>query len=79
MICICMDTFSELTPDKMNGDHRLCPVLKNPEPDCYCMNLSSQAISLAVRFCILNYTKCDIYLHLMDKGLGGTIPKEIND
>ena len=60
-----MDKFSELTPDKINLDHRLCPVLESPEPDCYCLNLSSQAISLAVRFCIRNFRECPIYKRCM--------------
>ena len=60
-----MEKFSDLTPDKMNGDHQLCPVLDNPEPDCYCLNLNSQAISLAVRFCIRNFRECPIYKRWM--------------
>ena len=25
-----------------NGGKETCPVLDNPEPDCYCLNLTSQ-------------------------------------
>jgi len=39
----------------------LCPLLNNPEPDCYCRNSGSQKVSLALYYCQDNYESCNIY------------------
>ena len=54
--------------DDQNGNHeafRFCPLIDNPEPDCYCANLTSQKIPLALLFCQENYRECDIYQRVM--------------
>jgi hypothetical protein len=39
----------------------MCPVLDNPEPDCYCMLLSSLDVPRAVQFCLRDFRQCPIY------------------
>lgn len=43
-----------------NGD-RMCPVLKNPETDCYCIDMTSMKIPYAVKYCLRDFRECDIY------------------
>ena len=49
------------------GDNtaNMCPLLKNPEPDCYCLSQSSYDISKAVHFCLRDFRECIIYRRFM--------------
>ena len=38
-----------------------CPVLDKPEPDCYCLKLSSLDVPKAVQFCLRDFRQCPIY------------------
>ena len=38
-----------------------CPVLENPDPNCYCWNLTSLTITQAVYYCLHNFRECPIY------------------
>jgi len=40
---------------------RLCPHLKEPFDECYCVKMSSQDIERAVYLCSKNFQMCDIY------------------
>jgi len=52
------------TPD--GGGHRTtCPVLENPEPDCYCLDLTSLQIHMAIQYCLGNFIQCPIYKRIM--------------
>lgn len=42
---------------------RLCPHLKEPFDECYCVKMSSQDIERAVYLCSKNFEACDIYLN----------------
>ena len=42
-----------------------CPVLENPEPDCYCLNLTSLQIQKAIQYCLGDYGLCPIYKRAM--------------
>ena len=59
-----MSAFTTWTSD---GDRReeACPLLDNPEPDCYCMNLNSMTIPKAVSFCLRDFRECPIYKRYM--------------
>ena len=46
---------------KIKTDTRLCPILKEPFDDCYCLKMSSQDIERTVFLCSKNYELCDIY------------------
>ena len=52
------------TPDGI-GIKETCPVLDNPEPDCYCLNLTSQTIPMAVHYCLSDFRQCPIYMRYM--------------
>lgn len=43
------------------GGKEACPVLDNPEPDCYCLNLTSLTIPKAIQFCLRDFRDCPIY------------------
>ena len=46
---------------KIATDKRLCPILKKPFDNCYCMKMGSQDIERTVFLCSKNYELCDIY------------------
>ena len=43
----------------------MCPVLDDPAPDCYCLNLTSLNIPKAVQFCLRDFRECPIYKNYM--------------
>ena len=47
--------------DGFKNSGNLCPVLENLEPDCYCLDMTSQKIPNAVKYCLGNFRGCDIY------------------
>ena len=48
------------TPDGDDTEH-MCPVLDDPEPGCYCLNLTSLSIPKAVQYCLHDFRQCPIY------------------
>jgi hypothetical protein len=55
-------------PDVHNqtGDEKKrCPVLENPEPDCYCLDLTSLSIQRAIEYCLGDFRQCPIYKRTM--------------
>ena len=56
-----MNEFNALSSDGRGGEKNFCPVLNDPEPDCYCFNMDSQKIAFALRYCQGNYLACEIY------------------
>ena len=56
-----MTEFSTFSSNGGEGEKEFCPVLNNPEPDCYCFSLDSQNITFALKYCHGNYLACDIY------------------
>lgn len=42
----------------------LCLYVKSPSPDCYCINMNSAKIELAVRFCMGDFRKCPHFCEL---------------
>ena len=42
-----------------------CPVLDDPEPDCYCLDLTSLQIHMAIQYCLGNFRQCPIYKRVM--------------
>ena len=56
-----MDKFNTLSSGSDDDEEKFCPLLSNPEPDCYCFNLNSQKIAYALDYCQGNYLACDIY------------------
>lgn len=62
-----MNEFKTLSSDSGNGEEKFCPVLIDPEPDCYCFNLNSQNIAFALKYCQGNYVACDIYQRVLNR------------
>jgi len=58
-----MASFTTWIPD--GSGKETCPVLVNPEPDCYCLNLTSLNIPRAVQYCLNNFRQCPIYKRTM--------------
>jgi hypothetical protein len=42
-------------------DRKVCPILKEPFDECYCMKMSSQDIERTVYLCTKSFELCDIY------------------
>ena len=61
-----MASLTTWTPDD-GGREETCPVLDNPEPDCYCLNLTSLDIPEAVRYCLRDFRQCPIYKNYMER------------
>jgi hypothetical protein len=48
------------TPER-RAREETCPLLDNPSPDCYFLNLSSLSIPKAVSYCLADFRQCPIY------------------
>jgi len=59
-----MTSLTTWTPVEYGGEE-MCPVLDNPEPDCYCLNLTSLEIPKAVQYCLRDFRQCPIYKNYM--------------
>jgi hypothetical protein len=57
-------SLTKWTPDGREGEET-CPVLDNPESDCYCLNMTSLNIPKAVQFCLRDFRECPIYKRYM--------------
>ncbi len=59
-----MTSLTTWTPVESRSEE-MCPVLDNPEPDCYCLNLTSLEIPKAVQFCLRDFRECPLYKKYM--------------
>ena len=59
-----MSSLTTWTPDGSKREDA-CPVLDTPEPDCYCLLLSSLDVPRAVQFCLRDFRQCPIYKRYM--------------
>jgi hypothetical protein len=59
-----MESLTKWTPDG-SDNKETCPVLDNPEPDCYCLSLSSLDVPRAVQFCLRDFKQCPTYKNYM--------------
>lgn len=41
---------------------RLCPFVKNPFDDCYCIKLASQDIEKTIIYCGGNFERCEVFI-----------------
>lgn len=39
----------------------ICPLVADPDPDCFCTNLTSQTIIQMVDYCCDRFQECGIY------------------
>jgi hypothetical protein len=60
-----MDTEETASHSAPSGDQgkfgSLCPRIVRPFSDCYCINMTSRKIALAIEFCGAGYENCEIY------------------
>jgi two-component system cell cycle sensor histidine kinase/response regulator CckA len=40
---------------------RVCPVLKEPSPECYCLNIDSRKIPSAIHYCGGHFDECTVF------------------
>ncbi len=66
--CIVMDGFPIKTLDDSNNGREMCPVLVDPDPDCYCFGLSSIKILCAIKYCLQDFRECEIYQRVFHDG-----------
>jgi hypothetical protein len=43
----------------------LCPFVRSPSLDCYCRDMNSSKISMAIHFCQNHYVQCPIYKRMI--------------
>jgi hypothetical protein len=60
-----MESFTTWTPDE-HAKEEMCPVLDDPDPDCYCLNMTSLEIPKAVQYCLKDFRQCPIYKNKME-------------
>jgi len=48
-----------------NKKQQLCPMVANPGKSCYCRDMNSNKISMAVYYCLNHYRQCEIYRQMM--------------
>lgn len=56
-----MANLTQQTFNNFDNTDRMCPVLENPEPDCYCLDMTSIKIPYAVKYCLRDFRECGIY------------------
>ncbi len=49
-------------------EYKTCPFIENSLADCYCSDMKSQNIKLALNFCGGDYKKCPIYVKASREG-----------
>jgi hypothetical protein len=65
--CIAM-VFNELqNTDGFDNRGKMCPVLDDPQPNCYCIDMTSMKILYAVKYCLRDFRACEIYQRLFKK------------
>ena len=64
-----MDGLTQQTFDNFDKGGKMCPVLPDPEPDCYCLDLTSMKIPYAVKYCQRDFRECDIYQRVFNSTL----------
>jgi len=56
-----MAGLTQQTFDSFGNGGKMCPILDDPQPDCYCIEMTSMKILYAVRYCLRDFRECDIY------------------
>ena len=56
-----MNPFTQKRFDDFDGADRECPILADPLPECYCFEMTSIKVPYAVKYCLNDFSICDIY------------------
>jgi hypothetical protein len=51
--------------DNINHGENICPILDNPEPDCYCSDMNSLTIPYIAKYCLRHFRACSIYQRVL--------------
>lgn len=43
-----------------------CPLLEQPDGDCYCMDMNSLVLPAAIKYCLGNFRACPVRIRLLD-------------
>ena len=47
--------------DSFDNAANMCPILDDPQPNCYCIDMTSMKIPYAVKYCLRDFRECEIY------------------
>jgi hypothetical protein len=53
---------------KQESLKRICPLVEDPDGDCYCFNMNSHKIRLVVHYCQRSFEECKIYKRIQKDG-----------
>jgi len=62
-----MDTLTRQAFESYGNEDKMCPILNNPQPNCYCIDMTSMKIPYAVKYCLQDFRQCDIYQRVFKK------------
>ena len=48
---------------------KVCPLVANPLPECFCASLTSQRIIQVMNYCCDRFAECPIFLRLHPRGV----------
>jgi hypothetical protein len=54
--------------DDLGNWENICPILDNPEPDCYCSDMNSLTIPYIAKYCLRHFRACSIYQRVLKEG-----------
>jgi hypothetical protein len=53
---------------KFDDGDNICPIIDNPEPDCFCRDMNSLTIPYTVKYCLRHFRACSIYQRVLREG-----------
>jgi len=62
-----MAFLSQQTFDSFDNAGKMCPILDDPQPNCYCIDMTSMKIPYAVKYCLRDFRECEIYQRVLKK------------
>ena len=62
-----MAVITQKTSDGFDNEDKMCPILDDPQPNCYCIDMTSMKIPYAVKYCLRDFRTCDIYQRVLKK------------
>ena len=64
-----MPEMNNVSFDKGQPSGIYCPLIKDPQLDCYCVEMNNFKVNLVIRFCSKDYEQCDIYKRVLQKSV----------
>lgn len=63
-----MNPFTPKRFDDFDDGDKMCPVLADPLPECYCFDMTSMKVPYAIKYCLKDFLACDIYQRVAAEG-----------